>query len=302
MDTMRICWKDLTDALRAKSLLRRLGKPEGITKEEQELVSPDGIYRSITKYTLRGQQLYAMEAPKFRTLPAIAISFHAAKFVDYSCLENWLAEFFEGDISFLEDATISRIDLCVDLGISFDTAFRAITRRGSRKVMYFDSSKGKSIYFGCKPSQTVLYEKHLPSSQIDWWADEKRPAEKDGQIRALRLENRFFNNKCPIRSIKDFHTLPLLKPFASLDAKVIDHATMAGVEVRARRRVESFLYRTDLYGFDVAKKEENASGKRNFAKLVSRHLVNLDLDLEAAWQNRCQRFFGSAEVSNDLPS
>lgn len=306
MDTMRICWKDYGDAIRAKTLLRRLGKPEGITKEEKELVSPDGIYRSITKYTLRGQHLYAMEAPKFRTLPAIAISYHAAKFADYLSLEDWLAEFFEGDISFLESAVISRIDLCVDLGISFDTAFRSITRRGSRKVMYFNSSSGKSIYLGSRPTQTMFYEKQVQIHQIDWWADEKRPVERKGKVKALRLESRFFSNKCPIRSIKDIHTLASLKPFASLDAKTIDHATMAGVEVRARRRVESFLYRTDLYGYDVAKKEENASGKRNFAKLVSRHLVNLNLDLEAAWQNRCRRFFGQAaqqsEVSNDLPS
>lgn len=302
MDTVRMCWKEYGDGIKAKSLLRRLGKPEGITRAEKELVSPDGIYRTLTKYTLRDQHLYAMENPKFRSLPAIAVSFHAAKFTTYTELENWLAEFMEGDISFLEEATISRIDLCVDLGISFDTAFRAITRRGSRKVMYFMSSSGKSIYLGSRPRQTMFYEKQILASCIDWWADEKRPVERNGQVKALRLESRFFNDKCPIRTIKDIHTLPTLSPFTSLDAKQLDHATMAGVEIRARRRVESFLYRTQLYGFDVAKKEENASGKRNFAKLVSRHLVNLNLDLEAAWHNRCQRFFQPVEVSNDLPT
>jgi hypothetical protein len=302
MDTVRMYWRDFDEGIRAKSLLGRLGHPEGVNKEEKELVSPDGIYRKITKYTLRGQHLYVMENPRFRKLPPVAVSYHATKFKTYSVLEDWLAELFAGELDFLDDAVISRIDLCVDLGISFDTAFQSVTRRGSRKVMQFTSSKGKSVYLGSQPSQTMFYEKSVHVDQIDWWADDKRPRTKSGQITALRLENRFFSNKCPIRSLKEVATLRSLKPFIKLEAKKIDLATMAGVQVRSRRRVESFIYRVQLYGYDVAKKEENGSGKRNFAKLVSRHVVNLNLDLEAAWQNRCNRFFGAqiqqSEVSN----
>lgn len=305
MDTVRMYWQNFGDGIRAKSCLRRLGEPEGVSKDEKELVNPDGIYRTITKYTLRERHLYVMENPRYHKLPSVAVSYHAAKFDTYCELESWLAEFFEGDLTFLEDAVISRIDLCVDLGISFDTAFRAVTRRGSRKVMYFTSRTGKSVYLGARPAQTIFYEKTVPTYQIDWWADEKRPRDRGGKVNALRLESRFFSAKCPIRTLKDIHQLRKLKPFSFLEAKHIKDATMAGVGTRSRRRVESFLYRTQLYGYDVAKKEENASGKRNFAKLVSRHLVNLNLDLETAWQNRCNRFFGeqsATEVSNALPS
>lgn len=302
MDTVRMYWRDFDEGIRAKSLLGRLGEPEGVTKEEKELVLPDGIYRKITKYTLRDRSLYVMEHPRFRKMPAVAVSYHAAKFGTFRELEDWLAEFFAGELDFLDDAVISRIDLCVDLGISFDAAFQSVTRRGSRKVMQFTSAKGKSVYLGAQPAQTIFYEKSVRVEHIDWWADDKRPKTNSEKVIALRLESRFFSNKCPIRSLKDVSTLRSLKPFHKLEAKKIDHATMAGVQIRSRRRVESFLYRVQLYGFDVAKKEENSSGKRNFAKLVSRHLVNLNLDLEAAWQNRCNRFFGKQSELAEVPS
>ena len=291
MDTIRMHWQNEKQGYKAISLLEELGKSGGVTRKEKEHVSPDAIYRKIITYSLNDKHIYLMASPRFRKMPSVAVSFHASKFRNSSELFDWLAQLFAGEIDFLFEAVISRIDLCIDLSLSFDTVFKSVTKKRSRTVLLYTSSSGKTIYFGSPPTQTVIYEKNVEFEDIDWWADDKRPQIKNNKIKGLRLESRYFGNKCPIRSLSEIHKLNTIHPFSNLEAKKFDLAVIANVNPRAKRRIESFLYRTQLYGFDVTRKEENRSSKRHFANSIGRYLVPMNLDFKCAWQNHCDRYF-----------
>jgi hypothetical protein len=286
MDSVRMHW-DFARSIEVADVIRRLGRDERASKEEKDHLIPDGVYQKLSKYTFRGREIYFMERPRFfrKGMPPIAVSFHCSKFRNYLEVLSWLHEIFEERTHLIYEAKISRLDLCVDLGLSFDSAFKAVRRVGSRKATYYDSSSGKTLYLGERPFQIVFYEKEVPFHHVDWWAEGKMPKVRRPFVKALRAEARYFGIKCPINSMEDFFQLKNVNPFESLKCEEIDLASMAGVGPHTQRRIESFLYRKDLYGFEIARKEENAT-TRKFAQNIGQFLTPVKFDFAAAWQHR----------------
>jgi hypothetical protein len=78
------------------------------------------------------------------------------------------------------------------------------------------------------------------------------------------------------------------KPFTRLQFREPVQGIIQPYPQQTTTRLESFLYRTDLFGFDAVRKEENSKG--DFEKRIGKHLGPLSIDLQQAWMNRLERF------------
>lgn len=299
MDTVRMYWQDYHESHQVRQYLDMIGDAEGISKDERDLISPDAIYRDISKYKLDGRYIYLMRSPRYKKLPNCALSFHASKFPNYDQLNDWLMTALGGDMSLLDLATISRLDLCVDVAVDFDYAYQTIRRKRGRKTTIYHSKKGSSIYFGERPLQHVLYEKNVLPQEVDLVPGTRITMEERNKINVLRFEARFFSTQCPVKRWRDIHKVIDIDPFEKLEKLKINQSFISNLTTQKRRSIEAFLYECEKAGYDHAVKMRNKPPGR-FKTSIGQYLVDANVNLEKAWENRCARWFKVKSKTTNL--
>jgi hypothetical protein len=192
---------------------------------------------------------------------------------------------FQGE-DLLDQATIKRIDLAVDVAIPFTEVFKTLQRSNSKRVTEIQS-KRRTTYFGKQPDELAIYERPTAPDKVDLWHQKAEWNELE-EVKCVRFERRLYNKKTSIKSVKDVSNLWSFKPFTRLQFREPIEGIIQPSPRQTTTRLESFLYRADLFGFDAVRKEENSKG--DFEKRIGKHLGPLSIDLQQAWMNRLERF------------
>lgn len=223
--------------------------------------------------------------PKFPKMYRFTLTTHLSQYNDWNEFLDLTYMLFQGE-DVLEKAAIKRLDLAVDVAIPFTEVFKSLQRTSSKRVTEI-SSKERTTYFGKAPDELAIYERLTSTEKVDLWHPKAEWTEEE-EVRCVRFENRLYGKKVPCSNIAQVASLWGYKPFTKVRFREPIEGIIQPFSQTKTRRLESFMYRAGLFGFDAVRKAENRRG--DFEESIGRFLGPVEIDLQQAWLNRLERF------------
>lgn len=283
MDTITLGWNSGVIPQQVVDYSLSLGRVHKV--KGNDLFKAKNGFRQHESVWVQDRYFHFAWQPRYPKMDRFNITTHLSQYDSWSEFIDLMYVLFQGE-DLLVQATIKRIDLAVDVAIPYAEVFKSLQRGHTKRVTEI-SSKRKTTYFGKRPDELVLYERPTDPAKVDLWHPSAEWTESE-KVECVRVEGRLYKNKTPIKSIREIGALWNYQPFTRLQFREPIIGIIQPYPKHTTTRLESFLYRAGIYGFDAVRKEENAKG--DFEKRIGKHLGPLDLDLQQAWMNRLERF------------
>ncbi len=242
----------------------------------------------------RGQGIFFARS-RYGDIPHVRVGFHSSHFAGWHDVHGWLAALFSSDLGEVLEAEVSRVDMCVDLPLPFETVSRAMDVPRCHSLLRYTGRK-RTQYFGKPPRQTYAYEKAIPTSAVDLEPLTDLGARRSKVTKATRIEVRTFGDKMPFNRLADIAALQRASPFHHVSMKVLDYALVQSYPGGRRWEALGVLSRIEAVGFGAARREYNQATGGNFTRDLGQFIrPALEIDLRKAWAHRVARFFAPKE-------
>lgn len=289
MDTVKLRLRDPFVADRILTHIKRSGLTIDARNEMGQVNRRALGYNDQFHGYVEGHSLYMAYNPRGPHVPEAEIAFHCSSFDSYTTLKAWCHKVFAQDLKAIMAARLSRLDLCINLGIPFETIQACLFQAQAKKIERWTSMDGRTLYLGNHPRRTRAYEKTVLRSTLDYEAGPIKTNEY-GQTVCTRVEVQLSREKIQVATLGDLEKLIDLNPFDHLALVDIDYRLLAKPDVRSCHILNAYRMRVHEVGAALARTEFNRSG--NLGRTITPYVGTLDLDLGKAWQCRCRSFFG----------
>lgn len=243
------------------------------------LVTKDGKRRYIS--VLYGPKKFRYDLPMYK------ITWHQSQWRSQREVVETFVRHFGLDKSYeiFFKWKIVRLDIWIDLGLSYDLVKRSIHKKGCSSVEK-PRSCFRTLYLGSSSSlsRLIAYEKIL--KKIDLGIKKKKN-------KHVRLELRFLRNNVPIETYADYYKMTGLTLWHKIENYFMDKETWLKiddvVDIRMKRKFKIFRKRLSREDFTYAKRSMNRRG--NFSRGIEKYLKSYAVshDFSLVWQGKVAR-------------
>jgi hypothetical protein len=270
-------------------------KPRSLDSESLSAQKGNRPYSRFAAFTHKKRILAISDKPKrgYKNLPQAQLTAHLSHFRSMLEFEEWLLWLTSLDRHQLATLRVSRLDLCIDLGMDFEDVFTRFSVPQSRIMTLIKSTKNATLYCGGKtsPRRTMLYGKKIKD------VDNKNQYDviPDLDYFGVRIEVKHTGPKVPIKLYGDLIDLRGKNPFKHI--KIVEAGDISTTERKPSQKIKIYAYNHLAFdsrrGAQYAGFQLNKDGG-NFARTFRGLLIKFDgIDLEQAWTNRCEKFFAN---------
>jgi len=229
--------------------------------------------------------------------PVLKATIHLSHFRNFNSFLEWGESTFGRCFPLIIDGQITRLDLCVDIGLPYNFVHQNLFQPRGRNDRRIESGK-HTLYLGAYPNRSRVYEKMLSSKDLDYGPS---PTVQHELVSGVRIEAETHREKKPIQTLRQVEHLRRVNPFSHLrflgkNRLIVD----SSLPMKTKTILWAFEGRCKEIGANQARKEFNRSG--NFSKTIEKHYRPLQADiLKKAWKHRVKNFLGSRPIKFPEP-
>lgn len=255
-------------------------------------------YTNTTAVSYNGHKTHLAYEPHYANLPQASLTVQLSHFKSFHDCCVWAQQLMGEEYLEFIRASVTRLDMCVDLGVPIDTIVKNVSR-GKCQRMYelIGADKSITLYLG-SDEEVKIYRKHIPIDAVDFWGDGKLDVDPHGMVYATRIEKSLRGKSCPLSNLWEIDGLRGTFPFKDIKINHVDEEVLETLPPKKKHVVQSYLYRKEKYNAEVARREFSANG--NFKRDIGDYLKELNIDLKAAWDWRVERYLGPSPVKFGL--
>jgi len=222
---------------------------------------------------------------RFNTVEPFKLQIHLSKFPSYFEFIDFMDMLTGRRWDSLLDARIYRLDLAINLPLSFGQIASRVSAPRTRVLQKFKSDK-KSLIFGKGNRSLEIYEK-----TFDYWDCDLPLGETLGdleRIHGVRMELRLRGDALPFRQFGELPKLVGIYPFDYLDI----------ADVTLRMNTSSELEQVRSRAFELLSSELGPKKAAKELGIAESALVVEEQSrlIHTAWRNRVSRFFGLSNL------
>lgn len=299
MDTIEIAVasKNLVELLRQR--LTTVGKISTRHKDKGGTFKlRKAAYTQAISVCVSGKQILFCFAPRFPSASPGFIRVHLSHHKNWQHFLFWFSEIAGEHLPELMASRLIRTDLCIDIGVPFETIQHAIYCARVVTINRYRGVNGKrTIYLGQRPRVACVYEKNMFPWELDYLPTALSSHLQKTKGTFTRIEVRLLRNYIPVKSLAELPTVMRSNPFSHLKFIQLDPAIVTNLKGPQKHIAQAYLFRCQQVGAPEARLEFNAAN--NFSRTLGKWTAPLDLDLHKAWMHRTKMFFGS-EQKNEV--
>ncbi len=301
MDTIELAWSvdGMTEAF-LKNAERRSIKRSYRDKDTRRAVRGRYGYNSAVSFVREAKDCYAAYGPMYsrsKRHDDLLIQVHLSQFNNEKHFKAWIGELLHPFEAQLDNASVKRLDTCVDIAVPYATALRAISLPNVTVTKEYNSRDNFcSVQFGRFPRTMAMYEKNFFNKlSFDYLPNNVHFCTRHKKYFGTRIEMRHRAKKVLISKYGDIKSLATMNPFHDVSTKYLDDANLQEIEDTKRREtLAAYQLCQDAYSSQVARSIFSRSN--NFSKQIMPFLVPFKINLEVVWKIRINRFlYGSIE-------